>query len=240
MSHSFKKVKGKVNACGALDRFHLACLEESESGKKAVGGNTMGQRLVVNITEGSDILANIYYHWSGYTSCSVVVLKLLVEIIQKNKGGNILCAIAKELEKSGGGIIQDDIKNVPEDWGMMMPARDRNEGLMAITEPEISHNNQWAEEVAFINIVDGTVCNETYNYYEDLDQMMGHYYFSPEDYPPKSEFLKEELGVDDVEELPLNEFLGKEIAFEDFLNITDDYYQNEFFRGDNLEIYQTI
>lgn len=88
--------------------------------------------------------------------------------------------------------------------------------------------------------MDGTVCNETYNYYEDLDQMMGHYYFSPEDYPPKSEFLKEELGVDDVRELPLNELLGREISFDTLMEIPNDYYQNDFFRDEYCSIYQVI
>ena len=40
----------------------------------------MGQRLVIEIKEGDTVLANAYYHWSGYTETS---LNLLNEVMNK-------------------------------------------------------------------------------------------------------------------------------------------------------------
>ena len=33
----------------------------------------MGQRLVIEIKEGDTVLANAYYHWSGYTETSLIL-----------------------------------------------------------------------------------------------------------------------------------------------------------------------
>ncbi|WP_289220721.1 hypothetical protein [Ileibacterium valens] len=46
----WNRIKGKMNACGALDRIHLACLEESESGRqKADGGTDYDSRILSGV-----------------------------------------------------------------------------------------------------------------------------------------------------------------------------------------------
>ena len=76
----------------------------------------MGQRLVIEIKEGDTVLANAYYHWSGYTETS---LNLLNEVMNKgifdnipikfSKGDEQLYAI-KLLETTGAKILEEDLK----------------------------------------------------------------------------------------------------------------------------------
>lgn len=52
----------------------------------------MGQRLVIEIKEGDTVLANAYYHWSGYTETS---LNLLNEVMNKGIFNNIPIKFSK-------------------------------------------------------------------------------------------------------------------------------------------------
>ena len=42
----------------------------------------MGQRLVVNIVKGKHIIANAYFHWSGYTETAIEITKGVIANIQ--------------------------------------------------------------------------------------------------------------------------------------------------------------
>ena len=43
----------------------------------------MGQRLNIEIIENGKVLANAYYHWSGYTSSSLELTQEILEAIEK-------------------------------------------------------------------------------------------------------------------------------------------------------------
>lgn len=45
----------------------------------------MGQRLNLEITIGENVLANAYYHWSGYTTSSLKLVESALKKIRRRK-----------------------------------------------------------------------------------------------------------------------------------------------------------
>ena len=102
----------------------------------------MGQRLNIEIVKNGEVLANSYYHWSGFSNSAV---NLAIEIIkhfeyikkvkveQYIKNQDLLFAI-RLLEETGAGV--DDIeqtRSILEDITMnlkLQPCKGRNEGVI--------------------------------------------------------------------------------------------------------------
>ena len=102
----------------------------------------MGQRLVIEIKKGDSVLANAYYHWSGYTETS---LNLLNEVMNKgifnnipikfSKGDEQLYAI-KLLETTGAKILEKDLKIATLKFPMneFEASKNRTDGLIAFSK----------------------------------------------------------------------------------------------------------
>lgn len=102
----------------------------------------MGQRLNIEIVKNGKVLANSYYHWSGYSSSAInltetiitkfdYIKKYNVEGYIKNK--DLLLAI-RLLETTGAGvtdiegtrkILEDETNNLK-----LQNCKDRNEGII--------------------------------------------------------------------------------------------------------------
>lgn len=48
----------------------------------------MGQRLNIEIKENNKVLANSYYHWSGYTSSALLLTEKILDAIKSTKHDN--------------------------------------------------------------------------------------------------------------------------------------------------------
>lgn len=173
----------------------------------------MGQRLVIEIKEGDTVLANAYYHWSGYTETS---LNLLNEVMNKgilnnipikfSKGDEQLYAI-KLLETTGAKILEEDFKIATLKFPMneFETSKNKTEGLIAFSEKNINKNMDSAEAIISIDLKSRTIdIGGIYNY-ENLDEL-------------------QEMANEDEEDLNIAiiDFNITEISFEDFKNRFED------------------
>ena len=173
----------------------------------------MGQRLVIEIKEGDTVLANAYYHWSGYTETS---LNLLNEVMNKgilnnipikfSKGDEQFYAI-KLLETTGAKILEEDFKIATLKFPMneFETSKNKTDGLIAFSEKNINKNMDSAEAIISIDLKSRTIdIGGIYNY-ENLDEL-------------------QEMANEDEEDLNIAiiDFNITEISFEDFKNRFED------------------
>lgn len=136
----------------------------------------MGQRLNIEIVKNGKVLANSYYHWSGFSNSAV---NIVVQIIQKYeyikkykvekyiKNQDLLLAI-RLLEETGAGLNDTDIaRNILKDETMnlkLKKCQGRNEGVIGITQKDIEETRYWEEGRVSIDIenkkIDFGVINE--------------------------------------------------------------------------------
>lgn len=102
----------------------------------------MGQRLNIEIVKNGEVLANSYYHWSGYSNSAVdLTIKIIEEfeyikkckVEQYIKNQDLLFAI-RLLEETGAGVNDiEETRKLLEDQTMnlkLKPCKDRNEGII--------------------------------------------------------------------------------------------------------------
>lgn len=173
----------------------------------------MGQRLVIEIKEGDTVLANAYYHWSGYTETS---LNLLNEVMNKGILNNIPIKFSKRdeqlyaiklLETTGAKILEEDFKIATLKFPMneFETSKNKTDGLIAFSEKNINKNMDSAEAIISIDLKSRTIdIGGIYNY-EDLDEL-------------------QEMANEDEEDLNIAiiDFNITEISFEDFKNRFED------------------
>ena len=114
----------------------------------------MGQRLVVSIINDGEVIANSYYHWSGYTSSTLEITKEILYAYPKvvAEYDSPLDIAINLLMATGAGLTENSLKEFCK-----MKAKDpflktnpttcinRNEGLIEITEEGIDNSQQWSE-----------------------------------------------------------------------------------------------
>jgi len=122
----------------------------------------MGQRLNIEIIENGKVLANAYYHWSGYTSSSLELTQVILEAIEKiNYEDRVINAI-KLLEETGAGLTDNEIeyaKNYIKNFDKytFKACVGRNEGLIAISDKGIKETEYWEEARVEINLTNKIV-----------------------------------------------------------------------------------
>ena len=146
----------------------------------------MGQRLNIQIeannptTDKTEVLANCYYHWSGYTFSA---MELVNEIV--NSGIyklDILDPVEKAirlLEATGAGLAEDELTdtyNTPK----YKVSTDRNSGLIAISEEGTNRVAGWEESRVTINLTTGSI-NMSDMFYDELNQLGKPYFLSNEE-----------------------------------------------------------
>lgn len=117
----------------------------------------MGQRLNIEIVNDGTLLANCYYHWSGYTTCA---LYLTDAIISKFDEFNIVGSIRNAvelLEATGGGVNKQELANIAQQPNKFAnidfkPAASRNDGLISVTEEGMNETRSWEEGRVTIDI----------------------------------------------------------------------------------------
>ena len=123
----------------------------------------MGQRLNIQIeannqtTDKTEVLANCYYHWSGYTSSAMALVKEIVDSGVYNLV--ILDPVEKAirlLEATGAGLAEDELTgmyNTPK----YKVSTDRNLGLIAISEEGKNSTVKYEESRVTINLTTGSI-----------------------------------------------------------------------------------
>lgn len=174
----------------------------------------MGQRLNIEILKNGEVLANSYYHWSGFSNSAInlaihiinnfdYVKKHKVEEYIKNQ--DLLFAI-RLLEETGAGVEDiEETRKLLEDQTMnlkLKPCINRNEGIIAITKEEIEETRYWEEGRVSIDIENKTV---------DFNVM--HEYTIEE--------FKENYDEEEIKELNIKEINRsfKNIQFEDIFEL---------------------
>ena len=153
----------------------------------------MGQRLNIEIVKNGKVLANSYYHWSGYSNSAV---NMVVQIIQEYeyikkykvekyiKNQDLLLAI-RLLEETGAGLNDIDMtRNILKDETMnlkLKKCQGRDEGIIGITQKDIEETRYWEEGRISIDIenkkIDFGVINEyteeelNYDYDEKIKEL---------------------------------------------------------------------
>ena len=123
----------------------------------------MGQRLNIQIeandtdTNETKVLANCYYHWSGYTSSAMGLVNEIVESGIYNL--DILDPVEKAirlLEVTGAGLAEDELTdtyNTPK----YKVSTDKNMRFIAISEVGINRVIEWQESRVTINLTTGSI-----------------------------------------------------------------------------------
>ena len=120
----------------------------------------MGQRLNIQIemdipnSSESKVLANAYYHWSGYTSSAYELVKQIADSDYCNVECTIMDPVEKAirlLEATGAGLTKDEFTDTyPESKYKL--STNRNDGLIAISEAEMTETQNWEEARVTINL----------------------------------------------------------------------------------------
>ena len=123
----------------------------------------MGQRLNIQIeanntdTNETVVLANCYYHWSGYTSSAMGLVNEIVDSGVYNL--DILDPVEKAirlLEATGAGLAGDELTDTyyaPK----YKVSSDRNKGLIAISEEGKKSTVKYEESRVTINLTTGSI-----------------------------------------------------------------------------------
>lgn len=161
----------------------------------------MGQGLNIEIWNKGKVLANAYYHLSAHT---VEALNLTAKVLQKvdciNCNDEVLKAV-RLLQETGAGLPDDEKQSSnAKDFSQITDFRDRDNGIIAITNKGIDETRHWEEGRVAIYLderrVDFDVVSRERKWEYDEEAKEWDY----------SEFAK----------LPLLEWNLRDIKFEDF------------------------
>lgn len=136
----------------------------------------MGQRLNIQIemdipdSSESKVLANAYYHWSGYTSSAYELVKLIAD--SGTYSLDILDPIEKAirmLEVTGAGLTKDEFtETYPESKYKL--SENRSDGLIAISEEGMLETQNWEEARVTINISTNMIDMGGVYYLDEVDE----------------------------------------------------------------------
>lgn len=125
----------------------------------------MGQRLNLQIemdipnSGDRQVLANAYYHWSGYTSSAYELVKQIADSHYCCEECTFMDPVEKAirlLEATGAGLTEDEFtEEYPE--SKYKKATSRNNGLIAISEEGIKETQNWEEARVTINLTTNMV-----------------------------------------------------------------------------------
>lgn len=127
----------------------------------------MGQRLNLEITAEGNVLANAYYHWSGYTSASLRVAEVALKKFEEGKRSTLdQYELALDmLENTGAKFTRDELiawngHTFTDILGKVLPRKarisdgvNRNDGLISVTSMGINGTRIWEEARVSIDIV---------------------------------------------------------------------------------------
>lgn len=139
----------------------------------------MGQRLNIEIWNDGLILANAYYHWSGYTSSAIeLTRKILIDNIGNENNNNSRLKAIQLLQNTGAGLTESERNCIFAEKGFInfTPCYGRNEGLIAITDKGIQDTRIWEETRVSIYLDESRIdfnafyCEDRWEYDKACDE----------------------------------------------------------------------
>lgn len=129
----------------------------------------MGQRLNIQIENDKEVLANAYYHWSGYTSSALKLTSFILHHLENVKHDNDTVRAVRLLELTGAKLQGCELKKLDETMknNEFEQATSRNYGLIAISQEGIEETQHWEEARVEIHLDTETVKLDLYYDYED-------------------------------------------------------------------------
>ena len=152
----------------------------------------MGQRLNIQLEDNTGVLANAYYHWSGYTSSAMLLTNKIIssDLIDDTSISNKVKAV-KLLELTGAGLTRDEF-NDDFPSHLYKESNDRTSGLIAISKKGIEETQSWEEARVTIDLDTQQIYFNIYGYVYTDD-------YDPEDIPKQDEDTYDsELDYEDV------------------------------------------
>ena len=138
----------------------------------------MGQRLNIQIemdipdNSESKVLANAYYHWSGYTSSAYELVKMIADSDYWKDECTIMGPVEKAirmLEATGAGLTEDEFTDTyPE--SKYNKATSRDNGLIGISEKGIQETQYWEEARVTFNLSTKMVDMGGVYYLDEVDE----------------------------------------------------------------------
>lgn len=115
----------------------------------------MGQRLNIEIHENGKLLANAYYHWSGYTERAIELTNTILTKYNEmiNEGG--LAAAIKLLQSTGAKIELDELLDAGvniELAHVFSDGANRDNGFIAFSGKRMEETRYWEEGRVTIDI----------------------------------------------------------------------------------------
>ena len=165
----------------------------------------MGQRLNMEIRKNDEVLANAYYHWSGYTSSSLELTNEILKNIDNVNFDNDVVRAVKLLEITGAGLTSSEIEVLSEELKNIdfEKAIGRSEGLIAISEKGIKETQYWEEARVEIHLDTQKI---KLDLYWDIDE---------------DDFVDEDLT--NLYETTID---YKEVSFDNFNSLKDEILEN--------------
>lgn len=192
----------------------------------------MGQRLNIEIVKNGEVLANSYYHWSGFSDCAINLAIQIInnfEYIKKYKvekyieNQDLLFAI-RLLEETGAGIentnrarrlLKDETDNLK-----IKECEGRNEGIIGVTKEDIEETRYWEEGRISVDIEKKTV---DFNVIEEYT----------------TEQFKKNYGEEEIKKIKEINKKFKDISFEDIFElkafIDKANYNREYYFHNNKD-----
>lgn len=118
----------------------------------------MGQRLNLEIWNDGKVLANAYYHWSGYTSSAADIVNEALNYIKNNsiENDNILLYAIRILEATDAGLTERETNYANTlkclKGAKFAECKGRNDGLISISKDGINETRFWQEASVYIFI----------------------------------------------------------------------------------------
>ena len=169
----------------------------------------MGQRLNIEITDGTHTLASCLYRYSATTYEAIRLTTEIIESYTKwfRRSGIDIYIVLRVLEHTGAGVCGAERQRIRSDENHdlavaeFMPARGLSDGLMFLTKEGISEARRWEDARVTIDIKGQAVC-------------FGVFY-----YTLAEEYFADEGMFREVEELPFMDADGNifnQIHFDNF------------------------
>lgn len=195
----------------------------------------MGQRLVIYIKKGDEVIGNCYYHWDAYTRSA---MSDVYDIIKNYNERLSSCELEDDIfvlrcftlsDKDGvsagksAGLGDDSWKNMKknyphlDDWALPK-AMDRNEGIIATVQSEMDNNTDSEEGYLLIDFDEKMIEFEVLSNYgseEQWKEEVGEY--------------EEDLDVKNLLVAPCNIFSFSFLDIEDVISFLDKVTENGYY-----------
>ena len=139
----------------------------------------MGQRLNIEFQYGDKVIANAYYHWSGYTIYSLKELLAVSELMEYDNIHDEKSAIIELVNvfdnklSPYSGLTSDSLdevkKYIPE-YSDIKNELNRNYGLLSISEEGMNSIREWMEFILKYDIKNKKIIGNTGVFEIDIDE----------------------------------------------------------------------